>query len=123
MRHVLRRAPLSLSQGSPAAPPQGLPDGFLLQLLSPADEPRREERARPSAGKSHRQRNQFLSQSSATRSFAKECPRRIAAEKAGTPRLDLARMERRMFFRAGGLLRSDPDLRRARVLLPAKSAS
>ena len=71
-----------------AAPPESLPDGFFLQLLSPVDQPRREERAGAAAGESDRQRDELFPQSSAARPAAKRRPGRNSEEETGTPRLE-----------------------------------
>src|SRR5258706_15900671 len=110
MRHVLRRAPLAFSQGPLAAQAQGLPTRLLLQLLSPADQPRGKKRAGVAARKSHCQRNQLLSQSPAARSLAENCSRRNFEAKTGASRLDATRVERGMFLRTRSLLGRHPYL-------------
>src|SRR6266853_6101325 len=123
MRYVLRRTPLAFPKGPSAAQAQGLPARLLLQLLSLADQPRGKKRAGVAARKSHRQRNQLFSQSSAARSFAENRSRRNFEAQTGTARLDSARMERRMLIRARSLLGRYPYLRCACLLLFAQPAA
>jgi len=98
-------AALTSLKESPPAPSEGLPARLLLCLL-PACLTSREGRAetRSAARKPDRQRNQFLSQSPAARSaFKKTVLEEILRRKQGAPGLQLARLERWLFRRPGGL--------------------
>src|SRR2546427_635788 len=65
----------------------------------------------------------FLSQSPATRSPSKIRSRGDSPPQAGAPRLHPPGLERWLLRRPGALHRRHFDLRRARLLLPAESAS
>src|SRR5262249_21818245 len=110
MRNVFRRAAFAFSERPPVAATQGMPARFVLQLLSLAYEPRRQERARLAVGKPDCQRNQLFSQSAAAGFAAKERARGDSAPQARASRLDAACMERRMFVGTRAVLGRDSDL-------------
>ena len=96
---------------------------FLLQLLPPADQPRRQGRTGAAAGKSYGQRNQFLPQQGATRSVPQAHAGRSASPQAGAAGLLAAHLERGLLDRAGTLHPGHAGGRRAGLLLPAQSAA
>ncbi len=122
MRHVFRRAPHPFPPRSPAAPPEGLPARFVLQLLPSADQSRRQKGTDRAPREFDGQRNEFFPHPPAARFIPESRPRGNPEAKTGAPRLVAAHLERRLLDRPGALHARDYGLRCAGLLLPAQSA-
>src|SRR5437868_5390674 len=94
MRNVFRRAANPFPARPAAKAVARVPHGFVLQLLPPPDQRSWQAGAVAASRKSHRQRDQLLSQQGADRALSQAHPRRTDSQEAGGARPLCAHLER-----------------------------